>query len=108
MHLFGNARRRHVEVLVFELNEIIDHAGWQKAWLQYCRLQGAPKEIVAKDMATGMKAATRRTRVAGVWPPTPSYAQRTRPLRGGRGPRCRGAAKPRGVPAQVQCFRPEG
>ncbi len=39
--------------VVFELNELIDHAGWKKAWLQYCRLYGAPKQIVAKDMTTG-------------------------------------------------------
>ena len=43
--------------LVFELNQIIDHAGWQKAWLQYCRLTGAPKDVVAKDMTTGSEGA---------------------------------------------------
>ncbi len=39
--------------LLFELNEIIDHPGWDKAWLQFCRLLGAPKEVVARDMTTG-------------------------------------------------------
>jgi hypothetical protein len=39
--------------VVFELNELIDHPGWQKAWLQYCRLHNAPKEVVQKDMKTG-------------------------------------------------------
>ena len=24
--------------VAFELNQLIDHAGWQKAFLQYCRL----------------------------------------------------------------------
>lgn len=38
--------------MVFELNEMIEHPGWHKAWLQYCRLAGAPKEVVAKDMTT--------------------------------------------------------
>ena len=39
--------------VAFELNQLIDHAGWQKAFLQYCRLTGAPKDVVAKDMTTG-------------------------------------------------------
>jgi len=30
--------------VVFELNEFFDHAGWQKMWLQYCRLYNAPAE----------------------------------------------------------------
>jgi hypothetical protein len=38
--------------VIFELNQIIEHAGWQKAFLQYCRLTTAPKDVVAKDMAT--------------------------------------------------------
>ena len=43
--------------VVFELNQIIDHPGWQKAFLQYCRLTTAPKAVVAKDMATGAEGA---------------------------------------------------
>jgi hypothetical protein len=43
--------------LVFELNGLIDHPGWHKAWLQYCRLTEAPKEVVAKDMTTGEEGA---------------------------------------------------
>jgi hypothetical protein len=39
--------------VVFELNELIDHAGWKKAWLQYCRLHTAPKSVVARDNQTG-------------------------------------------------------
>ncbi len=39
--------------VVFELNQLIDHQGWQKAFLQYCRLTGARKEVVARDMTTG-------------------------------------------------------
>ncbi len=39
--------------VIFELNELIDHPGWEKAWLQYCRLYNAPKEVVKKDMETG-------------------------------------------------------
>lgn len=39
--------------VMFELNEMIQHEGWQKAWLQYCRLSSAPKQVVAKDMTTG-------------------------------------------------------
>jgi hypothetical protein len=39
--------------VAFELNQLIDHPGWQKAFLQYCRLTRAPKDAVAKDMTTG-------------------------------------------------------
>ena len=38
--------------VVFELNELIDHQGWKKAWLQYCRLHTAPKQVVARDKGT--------------------------------------------------------
>jgi hypothetical protein len=43
--------------VVFELNELMDHADWKKAWLQYCRLTSAPKQVVAKDMGTGQEGA---------------------------------------------------
>ncbi len=43
--------------VVLELNQIIDHPGWKKAWLQYCRLTSAPKDVVAKDMQTGNEGA---------------------------------------------------
>jgi hypothetical protein len=43
--------------VVLELNQIIDHPGWKKAWLQYCRLTAAPKEVVAKDRQTGNEGA---------------------------------------------------
>ncbi|HZS53034.1 MAG TPA: hypothetical protein VFA65_01420 [Bryobacteraceae bacterium] len=39
--------------VAFEINQLIDHPGWHKAFLQYCRLTAAPKEVVAKDMQTG-------------------------------------------------------
>jgi hypothetical protein len=39
--------------VVFELNTLIDHEGWKKAWNQYCRLHTAPREVVARDNATG-------------------------------------------------------
>ena len=39
--------------VVFELNELIDHAGWKKAWLQYCRLHTAKKDVVARDNSNG-------------------------------------------------------
>jgi hypothetical protein len=35
--------------VVFELNELIEHPGWRKAWLQYCRLHTAPKTVVTRD-----------------------------------------------------------
>jgi hypothetical protein len=43
--------------VVFELNRIIDHPGWDRAWLQYCRLYNAPKEVVKRDMETGTEGA---------------------------------------------------
>lgn len=39
--------------VIFELNDLIDHPGWQKAWLQYCRLTTAPAEVIIKDQTTG-------------------------------------------------------
>ncbi len=41
--------------VIFELNELIDHPGWQKAWLQYCRLTSAPADVLTKDQATGQE-----------------------------------------------------
>jgi len=39
--------------VIFELNELIDHPGWEKAWLQYGRLYNAPQKVIKKDMRTG-------------------------------------------------------
>src|SRR5204862_659338 len=39
--------------VVFELNDLIDHPGWKKAWEQYCRLHTAPQQVVAQDNTTG-------------------------------------------------------
>jgi hypothetical protein len=39
--------------VVFELNELIDHAGWRKAWSQYCRLTRAKVDVVARDNSNG-------------------------------------------------------
>jgi hypothetical protein len=43
--------------VVFELNGLIDNPGWMKAWLQYCRLEQAPREVIERDMATGIEGA---------------------------------------------------
>jgi hypothetical protein len=43
--------------VVFELNQLIDHPGWQKAFLQYCRLTAAPKDVVARDMTSEAEGA---------------------------------------------------
>ena len=43
--------------VVFELNDLVDHEGWQKAWLQYSKLTTAPKEVVTKDMTTGTEGS---------------------------------------------------
>ena len=39
--------------VVFELNTLIDHAGWKKAWEQYCRLHTAPRDVIERDKTTG-------------------------------------------------------
>lgn len=39
--------------VVFELNLMLDDERWQKLWLQYCRLNSAPGEVIVKDMTTG-------------------------------------------------------
>jgi YetA-like protein len=43
--------------VAFELNQLIEHPGWQKAFLEYCRLTGAPKDVVARDMSSGSEGA---------------------------------------------------
>ncbi len=43
--------------VVFELNGLIDNPGWQKAWLQYCRLEDAPADVITKDRVTGNEGA---------------------------------------------------
>jgi hypothetical protein len=43
--------------VVFELNELIDHAGWKKAWEQYCRLHTAREDVVSRDKTTGAEGA---------------------------------------------------
>ena len=39
--------------VIFELNEFLDHPGWQKMWLQYCRLGNAPADVLTRDKETG-------------------------------------------------------
>jgi len=39
--------------VIFELNELIDRPDWQKAWLQYCRLELAPTKVIRQDLASG-------------------------------------------------------
>jgi hypothetical protein len=43
--------------VVFELNALIDHSGWQKVWLQYCKLRNAPANVILQDMKTGAEGA---------------------------------------------------
>jgi hypothetical protein len=39
--------------VMFELVPLLGRADFAKAWLQYCRIGGAPAEILTKDQATG-------------------------------------------------------
>jgi hypothetical protein len=43
--------------VVFELNDLIDHPGWKKAWRQYGLLVHAGKDVVKRDMTTGTEGA---------------------------------------------------
>jgi YetA-like protein len=43
--------------VVFELNELIDHAGWRKAWKEYCLLTKAPKDVAARDRSNNSEGA---------------------------------------------------
>jgi hypothetical protein len=46
--------------VIFELNEFFDHPGWQKMWLQYCRLGSAPADVLKRDQETGTEGADAR------------------------------------------------
>jgi hypothetical protein len=43
--------------VVFELNSLIDHAGWKKAWDQYCRLHNAQADVVTRDRTSGTEGS---------------------------------------------------
>lgn len=43
--------------LVFDLNQMVDHEGWDETWLRYCRLYSAPAEVVLRDKQTGAEGA---------------------------------------------------
>ena len=43
--------------VVFELNGLVDNPAWQKTWLQYCRLEDAPADILTKDRTSGSEGA---------------------------------------------------
>jgi hypothetical protein len=67
--------------VVFELNTLIEHEGWKKAWEQYCRLHMAPQAVVARD--TGSEGSNgqyaRAGRLAGYlysMTKNPAYAQK--------------------------------
>jgi hypothetical protein len=46
--------------VILELNEFLDHPGWQKMWLQYCRIGSAPAEVLLRDKETGNEGADGR------------------------------------------------
>jgi hypothetical protein len=74
--------------VAFELEQMIDNPAWDKTWLQYCRLVGAPKNVIMTDMLTGNEDAGDRTSAPGGGPggrlaayayyktKDPKYAQR--------------------------------
>jgi hypothetical protein len=46
--------------VIFDLNTFLDHPGWQRMWLQYCRLGSAPAEVLLRDKDTGNEGADGR------------------------------------------------
>ncbi len=46
--------------VILELNEFLDHPGWQKMWLQYCRIGSAPADVLLRDKETGNEGADGR------------------------------------------------
>jgi hypothetical protein len=69
--------------VVFELNTLIEHEGWKKAWNQYCRLHTAREAVVTQDMVTGAEGAdgryARPGRLSGylyMLTKNPAYAQK--------------------------------
>jgi hypothetical protein len=46
--------------VVFELNEFLGHPGWERMWLQYCRIGGAPADVLRQDKETGSEGADGR------------------------------------------------
>jgi YetA-like protein len=53
--------------VVFELNTLIAHPAWKKAWNQYCRLHTAPQDVIARDTLLAPRAPTAGTRVPAAW-----------------------------------------
>ncbi|MEP7273438.1 MAG: hypothetical protein ABI882_18200 [Acidobacteriota bacterium] len=43
--------------VAFELDLMLDDERWRKLWLQYCRLNTAPRDVVLKDMSTGAEGS---------------------------------------------------
>lgn len=46
--------------VAFELGGLLGHAGWDRLWLQYCRLGSAPGEVLRRDQETGQEGADGR------------------------------------------------
>jgi len=81
--------------VVFELNTLIEHEGWKKAWNQYCRLHTVRDEAaVTRDNSTGTEGEdgrySRPGRLSGylyTLTKNPAYAQKAwAGIRGGRYP----------------------
>jgi hypothetical protein len=43
--------------VMFELNGLVELPAWQQAWLQYCRLEQAPTDVVRRDSQTHAEGA---------------------------------------------------
>jgi hypothetical protein len=74
--------------VVFELNTLIDHAGWKKAWEQYCRLHTARKDVIERDKSTARKARARSSHGRAAYRATCTRSIRTRPTQRRHGPGC--------------------
>jgi hypothetical protein len=73
--------------VVFELNTLIEHAGWKKAWEQYCRLYTAHKAVIERDKSTGAEG-TRSSRVPAGSQAISTHSTRTKLMRRRPGAGC--------------------
>jgi hypothetical protein len=60
--------------IAMELEELLQNPQWSTLWLQYCRLMGAPKDVVKRDMTTHNEDPGRPGGGAGANGRLPAYA----------------------------------
>lgn len=46
--------------VAFELNELVDRPSWMRTWLEYCRLEAAPADVIVRDRRSGAEGKDAR------------------------------------------------